>query len=205
MSRDLFDNPLGTDGFEFVEFTSPEPERLQRLFEMMGFVAVAQAPLEERAAVRPGRHQLHPQHGAGRPAGGVPRRARAFGQRDGVPGQGRGQALKLAVERGAKAVTGPVGPMELNIPAIEGIGGSNLYLVDRYGAEAIYDVDFVPDRGRADARGGPRPHLSRPPDPQRAPRPDGPLGRTSTSASSISARSATSTSRARRPASSPRR
>ena len=40
-SRDLFDNPLGTDGFEFVEFTSPEPERLKSLFEMMGFTAVA--------------------------------------------------------------------------------------------------------------------------------------------------------------------
>src|SRR5205814_6859832 len=55
-----------------------------------------------------------------------------------------GAALKLAVERGARPVSGPVGPMELNIPAIEGIGGSNLYLVDRYGAQEIYDVDFVP-------------------------------------------------------------
>src|SRR6202020_3641662 len=57
------------------------------------------------------------------------------------------KALQLAIERGAKAVSGPVGPMELNIPAIEGIGGSNLYLVDRYGAEAIYDVDFRPIEG----------------------------------------------------------
>ena len=56
-------------------------------------------------------------------------------------------ALKLAVERGAKPVDGPVGPMELNIPAISGIGGSNLYLVDRYGAKAIYDVDFRPIEG----------------------------------------------------------
>ena len=39
--RDLFENPLGTDGFEFVEFTSPEPERLAGLFEQMGFTAVA--------------------------------------------------------------------------------------------------------------------------------------------------------------------
>jgi 4-hydroxyphenylpyruvate dioxygenase len=62
------------------------------------------------------------------------------------------KALKLAVERGAKAVLGPVGPMELNIPAIEGIGGSNLYLVDRYGAQEIYDVDFVPIAGAAEAQ-----------------------------------------------------
>ena len=61
------------------------------------------------------------------------------------------KALRLAVERGATAVQGPVGPMELNIPAIEGIGGSNLYLVDRYGAREIYDVDFVPIPGADEA------------------------------------------------------
>src|SRR4030081_3122087 len=57
------------------------------------------------------------------------------------------KALRLALERGAREVKGSVGPMELNIPAIEGIGGSCLYLVDRYGAQAIYDVDFVPIEG----------------------------------------------------------
>ena len=88
-----------------------------------------------------------------------------------------GQALKLAIERGAKPVSGPVGPMELNIPAIEGIGGSNLYLVDRYGAEAIYDVDFRPIAGAPQRVNGARAHRHRPPDPQRAPRPDGSLGR----------------------------
>ena len=61
------------------------------------------------------------------------------------------KALQLAIERGAIAVEGPVGPMELNIPAIEGIGGSNLYLVDRYGAQEIYDVDFVPIEGAVEA------------------------------------------------------
>jgi 4-hydroxyphenylpyruvate dioxygenase len=61
------------------------------------------------------------------------------------------RALQLAVERGATAVQGRVGPMELNIPAIEGIGGSNLYLVDRYGAQEIYDVDFVPIAGAEEA------------------------------------------------------
>src|SRR3546814_11039901 len=57
------------------------------------------------------------------------------------------KALKLAIERGATPVEGKAGPMELNIPAIEGIGGANLYLVDRYGAQEIYDVDFVPEPG----------------------------------------------------------
>jgi len=60
-------------------------------------------------------------------------------------------ALRLAIERGAKEASGSIGPMELNIPVIEGIGGSYLYLVDRYGAQEIYDVDFVAIAG-ADAR-----------------------------------------------------
>ena len=34
--------------------------------------------------------------------------------------------------------------MGSTFPAIEGIGGSYLYLVDRYGAKGIYEIDFVP-------------------------------------------------------------
>src|SRR5215471_5004755 len=39
--QDLWDNPMGTDGFEFVEYTAPDPAALGRLFETMGFAAVA--------------------------------------------------------------------------------------------------------------------------------------------------------------------
>jgi 4-hydroxyphenylpyruvate dioxygenase len=53
-------------------------------------------------------------------------------------------ALERAVSLGAEAVEGRIGPMELNIPAIRGIGGSLIYLVDRYGDHTIYDVDFRP-------------------------------------------------------------
>jgi len=53
-------------------------------------------------------------------------------------------AFREAVRRGAKPIEAKAGPMELNIPAIEGIGGLNVYLVDRYGAQSIYDVDFEP-------------------------------------------------------------
>jgi 4-hydroxyphenylpyruvate dioxygenase len=60
------------------------------------------------------------------------------------------QALSRAVQLGAKPVESQVGPMELRIPAIEGIGGSLIYLVDRYGERTIYDVDFLPV---ADAQG----------------------------------------------------
>src|SRR5262252_6152455 len=38
---DLWDNPMGTDGFEFVEYAAPDPKTLGRLFETMGFTAVA--------------------------------------------------------------------------------------------------------------------------------------------------------------------
>ncbi|MBN9318336.1 MAG: 4-hydroxyphenylpyruvate dioxygenase [Caulobacterales bacterium 68-7] len=149
--RDLFDNPLGTDGFEFVEFTSPEPERLKGLFEMMGFTAVARHRSKNVLRFRQGDINLilnmEPTGQAAdfRAAHGPSANAMAFRVRDAA------KALQLAVERGAEAVLGPVGPMELNIPAIKGIGGSNLYLVDRYGAHEIYDVDFVPIEGAMEA------------------------------------------------------
>ena len=145
--RDLFDNPLGTDGFEFVEFTAPEPERLKGLFEMMGFTATDRHRSKNVLRFRQGDVNLllnmepNGQAADFREVHGSSANAMAFRVKDAA------KALAMAVERGAKAVLGPVGPMELNIPAIEGIGGSNLYLVDRYGAQAIYDVDFVPIPG----------------------------------------------------------
>ena len=148
---DLFDNPLGTDGFEFVEFTSPEPERLKGLFELMGFTAVARHRSKNVLRFRQGDiNFILNMEPSGQPADfrqihGPSANAMAFRVKDAA------RALRLAVERGATAASGPVGPMELNIPAIEGIGGSNLYLVDRYGAQEIYDVDFTPLEGAEDA------------------------------------------------------
>jgi 4-hydroxyphenylpyruvate dioxygenase len=149
--RDSFDNPLGTDGFEFVEFTSPEPERLKGLFERMGFTAVARHRSKNVLRFRQGDvNFILNMEPAGQPAEfralhGPSANAMAFRVRDAA------KAFRLAVERGGRPVSGPVGPMELNIPAIEGIGGSNLYLVDRYGAKEIYDVDFTPIAGAAEA------------------------------------------------------
>ena len=148
-STDLFDNPLGTDGFEFVEFTSPEPEALKALFESMGFTAVSKHRSKNVLRFRQGDINfilnMEPE---GQPADfrevhGPSANAMAFRVRDAA------KALAMAIERGAKPVQGLVGPMELNIPAIEGIGGTNLYLVDRYGAQEIYDVDFLPIEGAA--------------------------------------------------------
>jgi len=151
-SADLFDNPLGTDGFEFVEFTSPEPEALKAMWELMGFTAVGKHRSKNVLHFRQGDINfilnMEPtgQSADFRGAHGPSANAMAFRVRD------AGKAYALALERGAVPATpGKIGPMELNIPAIEGIGGTNLYLVDRYGAQSIYDVDFEPIPGAAEA------------------------------------------------------
>lgn len=147
MSSDIHDNPLGTDGFEFVEFTSPDPIALSKTFEAMGFTAVARHRSKNVLRYKQGdvdfilNMEPSGQAAAFRGAHGPSINAMAFRVRD------AGRALKLAIERGAIEEKGAVGPMELNIPVIRGIGGSYLYLVDRYGAQEIYDVDFVPIAG----------------------------------------------------------
>ncbi len=143
------DNPLGLDGFEFVEFTSPEPEALADLFVAMGFTHLANHRSKNVRRYAQGdinfilNMETEGQAAAFRNAHGPSANAMAFRVHDARA------AFDEAVRRGATPITGPVGPMELNIPAIEGIGGSNLYLVDRYGAQEIYDVDFVAVPGAA--------------------------------------------------------
>lgn len=141
---DLFENPLGTDGFEFVEFTSPEPEKLAQYFEQIGFTAVGKH--KSKSVVRYKQNDINfilnmapsGQAAEFRAAHGASANAMAFRVKDAK------FALEEAMKRGAKAVQSPVGPGELNIPAIEGIGGAYVYLVDRYGADTIYDIDFDP-------------------------------------------------------------
>ncbi len=141
------DNPMGLDGFEFVEFTHPEPEALANLFVMMGFTHVGTHRSKNvRHFAQGDIHFILNMEPVGQVANfrdkhGPSANAMAFRVRDAA------QALKLAVARGAVPVEGKVGPAELNIPAIEGIGGANLYLVDRRGAATIYDIDFEPVAG----------------------------------------------------------
>jgi 4-hydroxyphenylpyruvate dioxygenase len=145
---DLWENPVGTDGFEFVEYTAPEPAQLIALFERMGFIAVARHRSKNVTLYRQGEVNFilnaepdSQAEGFAR-AHGPSANAMAFRVRD------AGLAMKRLTALGAKPFAGKVGPMELNIPAIEGIGGAPLYLVDRYGARgSIYDVDFVPIEG----------------------------------------------------------
>ncbi len=142
--KDPSANPMGTDGFEFVEYTAPDPELLRGLFERMGFAVVARH--------RSKNVTLHAQGGVNfiinaEPDSFAQKFARAHGPSVCAMGfrvKDAAAALKRAISNGAKPVTTSVGPMELNIPAIEGIGGSLIYLVDRYGEQSIYDVDFRP-------------------------------------------------------------
>jgi 4-hydroxyphenylpyruvate dioxygenase len=145
---DLWDNPMGTDGFEFVEYTGPDTTELAALFERLGFVKTARHRSKDVSLYRQGDVNFilnaEPESFAQAFARlhGPSVCAMAFRVADAAAAQ------KRAVELGAKPVAAKLGPMELNIPAVEGIGGSLLYLVDRYGARGtIYDVDFVPIEG----------------------------------------------------------
>jgi 4-hydroxyphenylpyruvate dioxygenase len=142
-----YENPLGLDGFEFVEFTSPDPEALARLFVAMGFTHMGNHRSKNVRHYAQGdinfilNMDQRGQVARFRDAHGPSANAMAFRVADAK------KAFDLAVERGATPVDCARGAGELEIPAIEGIGGSYLYLVDRYGAEKIYDTDFVPVEG----------------------------------------------------------
>jgi 4-hydroxyphenylpyruvate dioxygenase len=153
-----WDNPMGTDGFEFVEYAAPDPKALGALFESMGFSAIARHRHKDVTLYRQGdinfiinaekdsfaqRFARH--HGPSVCAIGIRVQDAAF-------------AYKAMLEKGAWGFDNQTGPMELNIPAIKGVGDSLIYLVDRWrgknagvegspggaiGDISIYDVDFV--------------------------------------------------------------
>jgi 4-hydroxyphenylpyruvate dioxygenase len=153
-----FENPAGTDGFEFVEYTAPDPQLLGALFEQMGFAPVARHRSKDVILYRQGAINFivnrEPDSFAQSFARVHGPSACAFAMRV----KDAAKAWQRAVDLGAKPFHGKVGPMELNIPAIEGIGGSLIYLVDRYpgngGNLSIYDVDFVPIEGAPKRPGG---------------------------------------------------
>ncbi|MBL4870992.1 MAG: 4-hydroxyphenylpyruvate dioxygenase [Robiginitomaculum sp.] len=139
---DLFENPMGTDGFEFVEYATNEPQDLIGLFEKMGFTIVAHHRSKNIILMKQNDINFiinsEPDSFAQNFARehGPSACAMAFRVKD------AGFAYKKAIEKGATPCPSDANPMELNIPAIEGIGGSRLYFVDRYGDNSIYDIDF---------------------------------------------------------------
>jgi 4-hydroxyphenylpyruvate dioxygenase len=140
---DLFENPMGLMGFEFVEFASPTPNALEPLFEKLGFVLVARHRSKDVVLYRQGQINFIVNREPKSPAGyfaaehGPCACGMAFRVRDSH------LAYARALELGAQPMEMPTGPMELNLPAIKGIGGAPLYLIDRFeDGQSIYDIDF---------------------------------------------------------------
>src|SRR5258708_11878790 len=148
------ENPMGTDGFEFVEYAAPDPELLRGLFTKMGFPAVAHHKRKNVTLHRQGdinfisnaEQDSFAAHFAAEH--GPSACAMAFRVKDAKAAHDHAMSL------GAVDVHNDVAEGEVDIRAIEGIGESILYLVDRYGAKGtIYDVDFdfLPDAAETEA------------------------------------------------------
>ncbi len=140
---DLFDNPMGLAGFEFVEFASPTPGVLEPLFEQLGFSEVARHRSKDVSLYRQGGINFIVNREPHSPAAwftaehGPSACGMAFRVKDAH------QAYARALELGAQPLEMATGPMELRLPAIKGIGGAPLYLIDRYeDGQSIYDIDF---------------------------------------------------------------
>ena len=140
---DLFDNPMGLMGFEFVEFASPTPGLLEPVFEAMGFSRIATHRSKQVTLYRQGDINFIVNQQPGSQAAyfaaehGPSACGMAFRVRDAH------RAYARALELGAQPIEIPTGPMELRLPAIKGIGGAPLYLIDRFGdGKSIYDIDF---------------------------------------------------------------
>jgi len=140
---DIFENPMGLMGFEFVEFASPNPGVLEPVFEAMGFTRVAVHRSKEVALYRQGEINFIINNEPNSIAS-------YFAAEHGPSACGMGfrvkdahQAYDRALELGAQPVEIATGPMELRLPAIKGIGGAPLYLIDRFEeGKSIYDIDF---------------------------------------------------------------
>lgn len=140
-------NPLGLDGIEFIEYATSKPQALGQVLEMMGFRPVARHRSREVLLYRQGAiHVIVNAHATALAEGTSPDgkpviAAIALRVRDAAT------AYRRALDRGAWAVPSRVEVMELNIPAVHGVGTSRIYFVDRYDKFSIYDVDFVPIPG----------------------------------------------------------
>ncbi len=131
------DNPLGLDGFEFCEFTSPDPDTLAAQFEQLGFVVSHRHPTKDVVRYKQGRINLLLNREATgqaadfRAAHGPSASGMAFRVADARA------AYDHAIAEGAKPVDVAAGTLGEGSYAIEGIGGSYLYLVDA--ATGLYD------------------------------------------------------------------
>jgi len=160
MQFEPWDNPMGTDGFEFIEYAAPDPRALGALFAQMGFAAIARHRHKDVTLYRQGGINFIIN---AEPESFAQRFARQHGPSIcaiALRVADAAQAYRRALSLGAWGFDQHAGPMELNIPAIKGVGDSLIYFVDRWrGKEAsrggtsgilgaigdidIYDVDFT--------------------------------------------------------------
>jgi 4-hydroxyphenylpyruvate dioxygenase len=140
----IFDNPMGLQGFEFVEFSAPVAGLIEPIFERMGFSLVAKHRSKDVVLYRQGdinfivNRELKSLAGYFAAEHGPSACGMAFRVKDSHA------AYQRALDLGAQPIEIPTGPMELRLPAIKGIGGAPLYLIDRYeDGKSIYDIDFV--------------------------------------------------------------
>ena len=130
-------NPLGMEGIEFIEYATAKPQQLGQILETMGFRPIARHRSREVLLYRQG--DINVIVNAHEKLNDKPAIvAIALRVRD------ASAANKRALERGAWAIPTNVEVMELNIPAVHGVGESRIYFVDRYKEFSIYDVDFTP-------------------------------------------------------------
>src|SRR3954463_562015 len=127
-----WENPVGTEGFEFIEYAAPDPLAMAGVFERMGFRAIARHRHKEVTLYRQGEINFSlnadPESFAQRFARlhGPSVCAIAFRVQDAAA------AYRRATSLGAWGFAHHAGPGELNIPAIKGVGDSLIYLVDRW-------------------------------------------------------------------------
>lgn len=137
------DNPLGIDGFEFVEYATEDSHTLARLFEQMGFVATGKHKHKDVMLFYQGEINFIINH---EPASFAQAFARVHGPSVcaiGIRVRDAARAFEYAVAQGAQPHETHPGPMELNIPAVYGVGHTLIYLIDRFQQGAIYGVDFM--------------------------------------------------------------
>ena len=114
---ELFDNPMGLDGFEFVEFSAPEKGSLEAVFSLMGFTKIAKHRSKDVELWRQGGINLITNYETQSPAGHFCREHGPSACGMGFRVKNAKLAYERAIELGAETVVMNVGPMELSIPS----------------------------------------------------------------------------------------
>ncbi|HEU0276662.1 MAG TPA: 4-hydroxyphenylpyruvate dioxygenase [Rhodanobacteraceae bacterium] len=151
-----FKNPMGVDGFEFVEFAAPDPQLLHDLFKQLGFTAVARHPSRAITLYRQGGCNLlvnaEPDSFAAEFAASHGPCACGFAIRFAHPAA---DVFKATLAKGAKEVRLKAATRAVDAPVIEGIGGCMLYLIDRYGSKGSVfdDYEWLVPAGQREPKG----------------------------------------------------